>query len=42
MITDICSFCFNTGLHNLAIEEVGGHEELEGDLWRDGELGDLG
>ena len=42
MITDICSLRFNTGLHNLAVEEVGGHEELEGDLWRDRELGDLG
>jgi hypothetical protein len=26
----------------LAVEEVGGHEELERDLWRDGKLGDLG
>jgi hypothetical protein len=29
-------------LRRLAVEEVGGHEELQRDLWRDGKLGDLG
>ncbi len=29
-------------LRRLAVEEVGGHEQLQRDLWRDGELGDLG
>ena len=28
-------------LRRLAVEEVGGHEQLQRDLWRDGELGDL-
>ena len=38
----IVHISLNTGLDNLAVEEVGGHEELEGDLWGNGELGDLG
>ncbi len=29
-------------LRRLAVEEVGGHEELQRDLWRYGKLGDLG
>jgi len=32
----------NTGPDHLAVEEVGGHEQLQRDLGRDGELGDLG
>ena len=32
----------NTGPDHLAVKEVGGHEELQRDLGRDGELGDLG
>ena len=38
----IVHISLNTGLDNLAVEEVGGHEELESDLWGNWELGDLG
>ncbi len=29
-------------LRRLAVEEVSGHKQFQRDLWRDGELGDLG
>lgn len=35
-----CPLCVD-GDVLLAVEEVGGHEELQGDLWGDGELWDL-